>query len=474
MSKKIKHISIEGTIGKRVEALPLLMELKEFKNLTIMNHTREYHNAICIFSSEIMGTRRYYSREITLKTNPPYSDSNVFYDWVGVFPQKKKYARGILFKFPNGKIAGYFRTKTKTLVLCDITHDETFIPVAKEVLLEIFDHLRRLGHDPYKIFTNSPKELKLQSLGTDPEFALIDIDGETVLAEDFYDSLEAPIGRDGSGSQLELRPTPGDIDTVVRSLKHLLSKVAKSFDVGFDPHFSYGGHIHFGYGEPVTPTQDFLDVLDDFLGRRTRDLVERYDYGRLSDYETKPWGFEYRTPSGAIFSNPKIARISLKIAKLIGERLGQKIEYNYPVRLEDYVKLGLTNEEALYFLDFTKEKRQYSSILGFWKIKSKARARTFIKLYFSDEWHTEVKDQIRTAIREKFSTEEPREMIYITLYGLAEERGYVNTIPVKGYEVIEHSMANKTTIGVARSIRMGEDVDILIKALIDYINKEVL
>jgi hypothetical protein len=38
---------------------------------------------------------------------------------------------------------------------------------------------------------------------------------------------------------------------------------------------------------------------------------EQSKYYKLSAYETKPWGFEYRTPPAAIFSTPHMLRMAL-------------------------------------------------------------------------------------------------------------------------------------------------------------------
>jgi len=477
---KVKRIDVYTDLNNAIEALPDLLELPEFKDLYIVNHTVQRYGMIGIYVYDDDGEEyedpeygqdlpRLYSEEITLEINPDFPSHETFYDWNGSQPEYDEDSEGILFTFKNGLIAGIFMPDADMLILCDITHSKEYLPIAKQVLLEIFSHLKKMGYDPYKIFYANLSKLELESIGTDPEFGLIDEEGDLLNAENYYDGLHSKIGCDGSGNQLELRPDPGDENTVVESIRELLMEVAEDgYDVGFNPSISYGGHIHFGYGMSAEPTQDFLDVLDDFFGKKTQYLVERYSYGHLSDYETKPWGFEYRTPSGAIFSNPEIARISLKIARLIGERVGETIEYNYPVEKKDYVKLGLTEQEADYFLKFTSGRKQYRSILGYWKVSYNP-----IKIVFKDEWDYEVKDRILKAVEKEFKTNEPQGVVYIKLYGLKEERGDVNTIEVESYTKIKHEQMAYDSIGVAYKIRMGENVDTFIQALIEYL-KEVL
>jgi len=442
------------------EALPELLVFDEFKGLSIINHTEEANNSVCIYCS---GHGRAYNETITLKTEVPFASDSMFFDWAGGSPFQSRERNGILFVSKKGTNVGLFVPEKKMLIMVDITHTERYVEYARIVLNEIFSILRSRGYEPKKIFKKRKRKIRLHSLGADPEFGLIDDYGALRKAEDFYDSLHDPVGCDGSGDQLELRPKPGSITTVIKSLRELLEEVSEEFDIGFEPDYSYGGHIHFGYGMPMIPSEGFLEVLDDFLGEKTKDLVERYDYGELSDYETKNWGFEYRTPSAAIFSNPEIARISLKIAKLIGERVGETIVYNYPPTKEDYIKLGLTDDQAEYFLTFTQGRKQFESILGFWGIKKENR----VIIRFRDEWSYAVKSKIKREIGKAFP--KLKKNVGITLFGLASERGNVNTIPVEGYKVIDHEKANTNTIGVAYNIRMGNDIDNFIKALKEVI-----
>lgn len=451
------------------EALPRLLRIKEFESLNIFNHFDQTSNAICIYCS---GWGRTYGTTIHLETEIPFNQESMFFDWNGGALTFYSESKGIRFLSQRGYLIGYFKPEIKMLVLSDITHKDSYVSYAEKVLHEILGILEKAGYKPKKIFKKGKvKKMKLLSLGADPEFALRDEYGEVKTAEHYYSSLEKHIGCDGSGDQLELRPDPGSPREVVKSLKELLGEVSKKFDVGYSESYSYGGHIHFGYGFPVEPSSSFLEALDDFLGERTRFLLKRHGYGDLSDYETKKWGFEYRTPSAAIFANPEIAKISLKIAKLIGEKAGknQVIEYNSPPEKEDYVKLGLTEKQAEYFLDFTKGDKVFPSILGFWGIKR--RHHIFIR--FNDEWKFWVKDKIERKLNEDFP--KLKMDVKLGLFGLSKDRGEVNTIPVDGYGVIEHEKAHKDFIGIAYSLRMGEgDLDILIKSLEEVIKCALL
>ncbi|RLF99042.1 hypothetical protein DRN58_05875, partial [Thermococci archaeon] len=165
------------------------------------------------------------------------------------------------------------------------------------------------------------------------------------------------------------------------------------------------------------------------------------------------------------------ARISLKIIQNITKLAIQKkeISYDYPPTVEDYCRVGLSKIEAEQFLNFTRNARKYkTSILGFWKVVP-ARKTWSPKLRFEDEWDTEVMNYIK----EKVKRWRLRKPLLVTLFGLHERRGKVNTIPVPGYRRTKNVVNNPNYVGVARIIRItGKDISVFTRALRRYIRKE--
>jgi len=233
-----------------------------------------------------------------------------------------------------------------------------------------------------------------------------------------------------------------------------------------------GGHIHFGGLPSEYVPSALIELLDDFIGRRTRKLngEARGGYGRPGDWRQQPHGFEYRTPPAAVFANPKIAEITLKLARnLVALFYSQKaIEYNSPPRKADYVNIGgLTEKQAEYFLEFfskkKEEKRRYW-VRAAWGVSSPASGPMII---FRDEWNSENKETLYEYLGKKLPKNTK-----VTLYGLKAERGSVATIPgIPGAEVLSdpphppRDADGHIQIGLPWSIRMeGTDKTLLKKA----------
>ncbi|MCD6125283.1 hypothetical protein J7J62_08965 [bacterium] len=373
----------------------------------------------------------------------------------------------------KGRTLAYLNLDYQILLMSDITHYESNLTNAYLVLSKIVKlfNLKKLWTKKL----NSIKEIKI---GCDPEFVLINRYGEVVHASDYIDDdhYENEIGIDGSGDQLELRPDAGSPQQVVRNLKNLIKRVYDSdFELALTADFSLGGHIHIGVGKEIYPSNELLQVLDDFVGKHTRYMCERYGYGALSSWESKPWGFEYRTPSAAIFLNPNIAKIVLKLVKnIVIKAIKEKIiKYNasFP-SIDDFMKVGgLTKKEAEQLINFYGNKHYLGyRLYDYWLIdkNKKYQRKTYpLNLSFSDEWDDTVKNLLnKWACHLRLNR-----LISITLFGLREDRGKVNTIKVPGYEVIQHESANDYRIGVAWEIRHGANVLKFFKALRLHIRK---
>jgi len=394
----------------------------------------------------------------------PRRPSGYFWTWRGFFPDFKESSGNILIK-SGGRVLGLYVPR-HSLYLTDIIYNSDDMDVAYWVLRWIF-----------QVLDIPPVQQKVDkiTMGADPEFLLGEGDKIIEASQVFSDRWES-VGCDGSGDQLELRPEPGTPREVIRNLKGLIELVSeKGYDVRIGDVFPLGGHVHVGLGYRVRPSKELLAVYDDFLGRPTRFLCKRYGYGYLSDWESKPWGFEYRTPSAVIFADPKIAHISLKMVQNI-TRLAvrrKEISYDYPPTVEDYCRVGgLQKSEAEYFLNFIKDDRfkvavNWYSILGFWKLVPHRKTWPLM-VEFEDEWD----ELIKNYVKEKVKKWRLKKLIKITLFGLHEKRGKVNTIPVPGYRTVFIS-DNPNFVGVARIIRIaGKDISVFIKALRRYIRKK--
>lgn len=395
----------------------------------------------------------------------PRRTSGYFWTWRGFFPDFGKSSGNILIK-SRTKVLGLYVPR-HSLYLTDIMYNSDDMDMAYWVLRKIFQVL--------DIPTVQQKVDKI-TMGADPEF-LLGKEDKIIRASQIFPDHWDPVGCDGAGDQLELRPRPGTPREVIRNLKGLLELVLKEgYDVRVGSVYPLGGHIHVGLGYGVNPSKELLAVYDDFLGRQTRYLCKRYGYGYLSDWERKPWGFEYRTPSAVIFADPKIAHISLKMVQNITHLAirGKEISYKRPPTVEDYCRVGgLRRSEAEYFLNFINDGRFNAtmdcySILGFWKVVPSRKTWT-PELRFEDEWNPIV----MSYIKEKVMRWRLKKPLRITLFGLHEKRGKVNTISVPGYRTDNKISDNPNFVGVARIIRIaGKDVSVFTKALRRYIRCE--
>jgi hypothetical protein len=163
------------------------------------------------------------------------------------------------------------------------------------------------------------KEIKI-TLGADPEFDILDpIDMCVVEAYNYITDPErvAPIGLDGCSSTGELRPRPGSWGQLYLSLSYLIRKADEQnivMSVKGDT-FALGGHIHFGGIEesmilPIVRAMDsfVLPLLQPLEGRA------RGCYARRGNYETKSYGFEYRSLPAGWLACPELAKLTLKLS----------------------------------------------------------------------------------------------------------------------------------------------------------------
>lgn len=200
-------------------------------------------------------------------------------------------------------------------------------------------------HGGQRIFIELPLPRKSVKVGCDPEFEYINPRNhrpERAPHEKYNGTgVNQEIGLDGAGAQVEIRPKafekPADVVSYMIGIMTRLGSDAFSTKGDVYP---LGGHIHVGVGHSYAPPQDLLYLLDYFLGKPTVKLSgeARSSYKKMGAYETKPWGFEYRTPPAAIFNWPEFARLSMKICKNVTECFinGQTIIINEQPEFEDY------------------------------------------------------------------------------------------------------------------------------------------
>ena len=193
------------------------------------------------------------------------------------------------------------------------------------------------------------------TVGCDPEFLVLNRNGNSVLQ--FHGSNTDEHGNIGSdhGSRVgELRPKAGSPKEVVEHIKAQIGWIHTTYpDIimiagggeGFSN--SIGGHIHIGgvrltsnyssftrwntrrrgirnfqFDANANPDHKLIFAFDFFIGRRMTKLPGgkrgSRSYGKPSDIETKPHGFEYRTPPSWL-TDPVLAEATLVVSKTIVE-----------------------------------------------------------------------------------------------------------------------------------------------------------
>ena len=332
------------------------------------------------------------------------------------------------------------------------------------------------------------------TVGCDPEFEVIDRHGEVIRAgpdlirrirsgeEGPCSNVPTGIGVDGSGEQLELRPRASSRPrSVVSNIKQLFETFEKNYgrygrglkvSIKGD-NFPLGGHIHIGVGFEWMPPQSLVKMLDHFIGdkyrRVTGEARQEGEYGSLGDAREKPHGFEYRTPPSTVFGDPKIAYITMKLAKNVTETFLNRrdISFERPPSKKDYLKIGgLTEEEFYYFYDYRHlyeemEEEDYHRVIANWVPDVKPPKKydpMFYKVVFSDEWHVEeIKDKLQSKLVKELNKLKKKldkqfnsdisieDMPEVVLYGLSEHRGFVCNLPVEGMRHLPEPRPKKTT-----------------------------
>jgi hypothetical protein len=274
--------------------------------------------------------------------------------------------------------------------------------VDSETMEKVFQQLEEKGYltpVPHRIAEDTPLRRKNVRLGADPEFEAYR--GETVVvAHNYVGHTDCPVGSDGCGDQLEIRPAPSARPAVlVKNIKDLLRESSKYFDeisVRGDK-YSLGGHIHFG---GLGANFRLLEVLDNFIGKPLSVLngSARGGFADLGGYRPQPHGFEYRTPPSAWLISPRFAKITLKLAKNLATKWANTKELTYEESPtdEDYQKIGgLTSFEIKCWRDMcSRQAYNPSKFMAAWSLPQRVK----FKLVFKGRWHKHIKARVEETV----------------------------------------------------------------------------
>jgi len=351
----------------------------------------------------------------------------------------------------GGKSCGFLIADHNILIASDWTHTISNLPAIKAIVDNLIEHgiLSPARRKPIK-------RLSIK-LGCDPELEqLASPSGYTVVSPTVNHSTSTEIGVDGAGSQIELRPgaytTPESIVTKIKTLIEQLPPVGIVGD-----RFPLGGHIHIG---GIKYSREAIKLLDDFIGKLSAKTSgdARGSYKHLGAYETKSYGFEYRSPSSTWLHNPEIARITFKLTKqlMILGHSADGIEYELDSSgvpsLASYEKL-LTTDEAIEFISFHKNyKKEFKPINYNWGVEPVVLRVS--RITFRDDWGGFAERRFRAVFTE-LSHDYP-----LYFYGLREDRGdAVGNFEAEDYETVYHHPHPSESgfwFGVPMSIRRSE------------------
>jgi hypothetical protein len=340
----------------------------------------------------------------------------------------------------RGETIGYYDRANHVLVTTDWTHDMYCIEALRKVWPKVVEVLRLTPAAEVKA---AKKEKPKVSIGTDPELEVVDDFDEVACAEEVLDNEHcstnhgAQIGIDGAGQQLELRPDPSE--NAAEVVAHI-RKIARDFRAHY-PKFEWstdgsgmplGGHVHMGIGFRCDPPPCLRRLFDTLIGAPLQPLggSGRGSYASMSNFESKDYGFEYRTPPAGYMADPEMTRIVFKACQglmqtyLAGERFKVK---KHP-DAEDYKRIcGLTDKEYAYFVDFIQNKYPKIDKKHVLKNWLSGKVRTTGSLRFEEGWDRNCAQRFREQLADKWMSKNGIHFD-IVLFGLRQSRGRVTTI----------------------------------------------
>lgn len=392
--------------------------------------------------------------KVTVEDGIFYDQRNQEIDLSLFKPQK------VIYIYVDGKRAGVYFVESKVLIATDWTHS----PACIRTLERLMPYLSKIFRKRSKL---PPKPKFSIMFGADPEFEVIDLSGKVISASGIIAGGTDPkqeIGRDGAGAQVEIRPKPeSDLSKFIINVRNILKKFAAeyprySLSVQGDT-YPLGGHIHLS----LPPDRNILQLLDNWIGGKVIHLSggARGSYKKLSAYETKPWGFEYRTPPAAIFLKPQVLFAVLKIMKAVlkGYFSNNGVSL-YPTPGEiDRLKIKKEWEILNRFIE--EYPKMSKDLLKQWRIKVKVEPK--VDVIFKDDWASEVRDFVRALFLDKVKglvkKVNAKGIFKIVFFGFKNERGLVCNFDSDIFERIDFNYpvgAGEVAFGFPYSIRVAE------------------
>jgi hypothetical protein len=184
-------------------------------------------------------------------------------------------------------------------------------------------------------------------VGADPEFVLIDENGNTIHGNSLIpdNSINAELGVDSFGLQIEVRPPPEiKPSKLVSSMRNIMKS---NRNVKYIKHFQWfacsynrfcvGGHLHFGTPKLLAKYKDAkfgffvvaTRILDELVGIplakiEGSDGVRRRGhtrFGRHGDFRKDAGRLEWRVPGGDWLAHPTLAQAVIGTSKAICEEI---------------------------------------------------------------------------------------------------------------------------------------------------------
>lgn len=226
-------------------------------------------------------------------------------------------------------------------------------------------------------------------IGGDPEFILLSNEGEVVYAGNLIDH-NGVLASDGPLA--ELRPDPTiEAEDFVKSIGHILKTHKNAKHISDYKWFAsccwlgngkdrfnnnrrewpVGGHIHIGTPRQVANKMDINatfrhfyyvtlnKILDELLGiplmrvdNKEESIARRKHYGTYGSFRTEHGRLEYRTLSGMWMAHPKLALITLGVAKAIIDAYFQMLEAkNFNT---EYLSGAINTNTNCFYNDFKR------------------------------------------------------------------------------------------------------------------------
>lgn len=484
----------------------------------------------CVYNYASIYSKLKVVGEVTIDLPMPYDTLDhrlfpeAFFDWHYIeemFTQGEIEVIKILLPSPINpgygpliNYVGFYNKENNILFTTDWSHTRNGVDIATEIFLPQL--VEKLGLVKNSFLSEEKKETRKKKIvvtvGTDPEFEVVRTSNGKIISADGEcrfggTSTTEEIGVDGAGDPLELRPKPGTPQEVVNNLHDLMRrfKEYEEYTLSVSGHrYALGGHIHIGVGSPIYPSASLLTLLDDFIGEPTINLSgqARSSYKTMGAMESKPWGFEYRTPPAIIFQTKRSSKLFLKLARNLTmfhyKNEGKEIRYNVPCGPQEYMKIGrLTPKEVTYLFnkldEWKKEVEANKTLYACWGLESPKKRKSsipLISIHFSGLWNSNLKSLFHAIISARNGRMlSSRKNISINFFGLSDDRGMITNFPnehlpnsYSRVAFVEETDTYFFHFGIPYALRMKEDfvsnfittvVNPFINSIVDFINNTI-